>query len=217
MNATDLTHAPEPPVAHPLAAELALILDAALGPARVLVLGAGSGRNLPILLASGAEVFVLDEDPQRVRDVAKRFSPGNLRSAHGSYAAAFPFAAGFAGVLSTHALLHGSPTSVAAALAAVRAALRPGGRFFTTLGSRRDPRYGTGLRVAENTFAAEAGPEAGVPHVFFDEAAVRRLFIDFELDALQEACAAETAGRWAHSEQEASTIVHWFVRARARA
>jgi hypothetical protein len=60
-----------------------------------------------------------------------------------------------------------------------------------------------------------SGPEAGVPHVFFDETAVRDLFSAYEITALNHVRAAETAGRWAHTEAEASTLVHWFVHARA--
>ena len=70
--------------------------------------------------------------------------------------------------------------------------------------------------VEDDTFAAVTGSEIGVEHSFFDETAVRDLFVRFELTDLSEVSAAETAGRWAHSEADASTLVHWFVRARAR-
>jgi hypothetical protein len=97
----------------------------------------------------------------------------------------------------------------------VRTVLSPGGDFFTTLGSTRDPRYGEGERGDDGAFTRASGPEAGVAHAFFDEAAVRALFAGYEIVALTEERAAETAGRWAHTEAEAHTLVHWFVRARA--
>ena len=213
MNVNDLPRAPEPPVPHPLALELVRAIAARIPPARVLVIGVGSGRNLPVLLATGARVAALDDDTERLREVSNRYAGVDARA--GSYAAPYPFPSGFAGALSTHALLHGRRTAVSAALAAVRAVLAPSGHFFTTLGSTRDPRYGEGECGDDGTVTLASGPEAGVRHVFFDESAVRDLFSAYEIVTLAHVRAAETAGRWAHSAVEASTLVHWFVHARA--
>ena len=214
MSANDFTRTSEPPVAHPLALELARIVATQTPPPRVLVLGVGSGRNLPVLLATGARVEAIEDDPARLRDVVLRFDRPDVRA--GRYGGPYPFASGFAGALSTHALLHGSRATIADAISAVRAVLAPGGHFFTTLGSTRDPRYGTGRRLEANTFAASEGSEAGIPHVYFDETRARELFAGFELEALDLVDAAETAGRWAHSVAEARTLVHWFAHARVR-
>jgi SAM-dependent methyltransferase len=210
INAKDLTHAGVPPVAHPLA----MLLAQSHPHARVLLLGVGSGRNIPVLLAANALVEALDDVPERVIEIASRYGR-DVRVACGSYTGPFPFATGFAAALSTNALLHGCESEIAAAVGAVRAALAAGGLFYATLGSTRDPRCGMGRRIAERTYVATDGSEAGVTHTYFDAAGARRLFGAFDIEELAETAASETAGRWAHTAEEARSLVHWFVRARA--
>jgi hypothetical protein len=195
-----------------LALELAQRVDAG---ARVLLLGVGSGRNVPPFLEADARVDALEDDPERAREAAHRFAAdGRVRIARARYAGPIPFAGGFAAALSTHALQHGSLGGVTAAIAAVRSRLGPGAPFFLTLGSKRDPRFSAGRRVDANVAVPLAGSEAGVAHVYLDEAEVYALLAGFEIESAHEGGAAETAGRWAHTPAEAQTLVHWFVRAR---
>ncbi len=200
------------PVPHPLALELAN----ALAPgARVLLLGVGSGRNVPCLLGAGARVDAVEEDPDRARAALERFAgEGRVRITRGRYSGPLAFTGGFDAALSTHALQHGSLAQVAAAVGAARNRLRPGALFFLTLGSKRDPRYASGRRIDANVVAPRDGAEAGVPHVFLDESEVVTLLAGFDLDSVVEDSAAETAGTWAHTADEARTLVHFFVRAR---
>ncbi|MBD5657428.1 MAG: hypothetical protein IAI50_19930, partial [Candidatus Eremiobacteraeota bacterium] len=109
---------------------------------------------------------------------------------------------------------HGTPATIAAAIDAVRKRLAPKAPFFVTLGSQRDPRFGTGRLIAPGAFVTLDGSEAGVAHSYFDEAGVRKLFAGFTLDDVRETDASEIVGRWAHSERETAGIVHWWVRAR---
>ena len=211
---TVLPQPAEPPSAHPLAVALAARLDTREPGARVLLLGFGSGRNLPPLRAASLCVTVVEDDPGRARDAAARFAGDRtVRVINAGYAAPDVSEAPFAGALSTHALLHGRPVDVAATIGAVRGYLKAGGLFFTTLGSVGDPRFGHGRRIDDRTYAAETGAEVGVPHAFFDRAAVRELFAGFVIESMVEGSAAETAGRWAHAQAEATSLVHWFVRA----
>jgi hypothetical protein len=199
-------------VPHPLARDLAGCLEA---DARVLLLGVGSGRNVPPLLAAGARVDVVEEDPERARAAVDRFAgDGRVRVVRARYAGPIPFAGGFAAALTTHALQHGSLGGVTGAVAAVRSRLAPGAPFFLTLGSKRDPRFASGRRIAPNVAAPLDGSEAGVAHVYLDEPEVRAVLAGFEIESANEASAAETAGRWAHPGAEADGLVHWFVRAR---
>jgi hypothetical protein len=216
MQRPDTPTVPEAPPAHPLALDLAERLASGQGE-RVLLLGIGSGRSVPPFLAIGARVDALEDDAERARAAAVRFAAEpRVRVVRARYVGPFPVAGGLMGALSTHALLHGTPSSVAAAVAAVRNRLRPGAPFFATLGSTRDPRFGRGVRLDEATFAPETGGEAGVPHVYYDETRARALFAAFAVESLVETAAAETVGRWAHDDADAATIVHWFVRASVR-
>jgi SAM-dependent methyltransferase len=201
---------PEPP--HPLVAALAASLPAG---ARVLVLGLGSGRHLPVLRAAGLLVDAVEADPARASAALRRCAgePG-VRIARAAYRGPLPFATGFEGALATHALLHGQPAEVGAALNAVANRLRPGARFYFTLGSSEDPRYGRGAQLGPLTWAAGDGPEAGVAHSYFDPAAARALLAAWHVESLELQRAAQTAGRWAHAPAEAEELLHWFVRAR---
>jgi len=183
---------------------------------RFLLLGVGNGRNIPALLANGGSVDAIEEDPARAGAVAARFAgEPRVRIATAPYAGKPPFGGSYDGALSTNALLHGSQAGVRAALAGCALALRAGAPLYLVLGSRSDPRFGRGRRLDDAVFAPTEGPEADVPHVYFDAAGVRELLADFALVALDETSAAETAGRWAHDASDAAHIVHWFVRARA--
>ncbi len=200
--------------AHPLSVSLAASLVRLVTP-RILVLGAGNGRNLPPLLAAGGRVDVLDDDAARIASLAERFhAEAGLRLATGSFDDPFPFESGYDGVLSTHALLHGNRTRVRSALNNAFAAARAGARLHLVLGSCSDPRSGQGRDLGDGAFAPEDGDEAGVPHVYFTEGEVRQVLGAFTLDSLEERSAAKTAGRWAHDAASAAQMVHWFVRAR---
>ena len=182
---------------------------------RVLLIGVGSGRNVPVLLAAGARVDALEEDPGRAREASARFAAeARVRVVRARYGGPYPFAGGHAAALSTHALQHGSLAGVGAAVAAIRSRLRPGGPFYLTLGSKRDPRFAAGRRLDADVSAPLEGAEAGVPHLYLDEAQVRTLLAGFEIESASEGSAAETAGRWAHTAAEAQGLIHWFVRAR---
>jgi len=179
----------EPP--HPLVGALIAALPA---DSRVLLVGVGSGRHIPPLLKAAFRVDALDE--------------ATLRAVVDGE----PFSGEFDGAVSTHALLHGTPGAIAAALGAIGARLRAGAPFHLTLGSTADPRFGTGTRVDDATWSALTGPEAGVPHAYFDEVGVRVLLADWDVLALEARSAAATAGRWAHRPDELATMVHWFAR-----
>ena len=197
---------------HPLASALA---EAVVPNARVLLLGIGSGRNVPALLAAVASIEAVEDDPDRARAATVRFAAEpRVRITGEAYTGPYSFDGTVDGALSTHALLHGTPHHVAAAVAAARKRLAPNAPFYITLGSKRDPRFGVGESPARDTFVQRCGSEAGVLHCYFDEAGVRALLNGFTIEELVEQSAAGTAGTWAHAPNESASIVHWFVRSR---
>ncbi len=177
--------------AHPLAD--ALIERLRGRGARVLELGAGSGRNTAALQAAGFDVRAIRDD-----DVPE-IAPGD-----GAFDAA----------LSTHALLHGTPAAIACTVQKTARALKPHAPFYCTFSSKRDARCGRGRRIADDTYAPLSGDEAGVPHAYFDEAGLRAMLQQwYEVESLQEHEVDTIVGRWAHA-QPRSGAVHWFLRAR---
>jgi tellurite methyltransferase len=180
---------------------LALRLIAAHGGAsvRAIDLATGSGRNAHALRGAGIDVLAIDD--------AQAASPEALAGASGRYAA----------VLSTHGLLHGTPASIGATLAAVAARLEPQGRLYATFGSTRDARFGAGTQIEPFVFAPHDGDERGVAHAFFDQRRLRSLLDrNFTIEWMEERDADAIAGAWAHREKPLESSVHWFVEARKR-
>jgi len=178
--------------AHPLAISLIARLRA-IPHARILEIGSGSGRNTEALEAAGFEVdSIADGEEIRVRD---------------SY---------YDGALSTHALLHGTPGTVAANLDSIARSLKTGAPLHATFASTRDARFGKGVRISKHVFAAETGDEANVPHVYFTDEELRSLLESrFSVESLQETAADAIIGQWAHREP-LHGVMHWFVRCVAK-
>ncbi len=182
--------------AHPLAEQLARRLP--IG-ARVVDFGCGRGRNAGTLEAAGLEVTEVSDS-----------------EAQGARATSDPTP--FAAVLATHALLHGTPQSVAERVDAIAQSLEAKGLFFGTFASTRDARYGRGRRVAEETFAPIEGDERGVPHVYYDKTRLLAILSPyFEIESIEEHDVDAVAGTWAHPTARLTDAVHWFVKAARRA
>lgn len=177
---------------HPLAAALIERLRSQPA-ARVLEVGQGRGRNTAALLASNFSV-------QSIRDGAE---VPDVESA-------------FDAALSTHALLHGTPSTVEAGVRAIARALKPDAPLYATFASKRDGRFGQGTRVAEDAFTPNDGEERDVPHAYFDESGLRRILEErFVIESLDERSVDEVVGAWAHPQRPHGSV-HWFVRARRR-
>ncbi len=176
--------------AHPLAAQLLPLLPQR---SAILEIGSGRGRNTRAFRAAGHNVHVVaDEDVSSFEAIP----------------------ASFDAALSTHGFLHGTPALIERMLVSTARALKDDGLLFCTFASKRDARFGHGTRVDDDTFAPETGEEAGVPHVYFDHADVRKsLQRLFSIDLLQEECVDRIVGSWAHGDRARNSF-HWFVRAR---
>ena len=171
---------------HPLALDLIERLRDRPG-ARVLEVGAGSGRNTRALVAAGFSVYTL------------------------------PAKEPCAAALTTHALLHGTPRSIAEQLSAIAQALEPGGPLFATFGSVRDARYGVGETKEAHVYAPLDGDEIGVAHAYFDrDRLLARLAPHFTIESMREVEVDDIAGTWAHVSSPLRRAVHWFVVAAGR-
>jgi hypothetical protein len=182
------------PVPHPLAEALIerYRSDALTGP--VLEVHAGSGRNTAALRAARIEVVATADDEPYTQ----------LPGARESYAAA----------LSTHGFLHGTTAKLRLGIGDLRRVLKTGAPVYLTLGSLHDPRFGFGLALDERTFAPGDGPEAGIPHAFFERDGILDLFRGFAIESMDEVDVTGIVGTWAHPDPDAEKIVHWFVVAR---
>ena len=176
---------------HPLAAELVERLRS-LPNARVLDLGSGSGRNAAALRAAGYDVHAIPDERVGEFTAPERFDAA----------------------VSTHALLHGTPRSIASTLDTLAQLLNRDAPLYATFGSKADARYGSGTRIENDTFAPDSGEEQGVAHAFFDEPGLRALLERwFTIEALEEHDVDDVVGTWSHARRPRGSM-HWFVRAR---
>lgn len=166
--------------------------ECAVGP--VLEIGSGHGRNTRALTAAGFEVVSTDDAAPYTQ----------LPAANESMGAA----------VSTHAYLHGTTPKLRAGIAELARVLRPRAAAYFTLGSIDDVNYGFGAQIDEHTFAPGDGPEAGIPHVYLDRAAVVELLRGFTLESLDSVDVDGVVGAWAHAQDEPPGKRHWFVRTR---
>lgn len=178
---------------HPLAAQLIERLRSMTN-ACVLDLGSGSGRNSAALAAAGYDVQQIPDDRVNDFQIEKRFDAA----------------------VSTHALLHGTPGSIAGTLDALARVLKANAPLYATFGSKTDARFGKGTRVDEDSFAPDSGDEQGVAHAYFDESALRALLERwYTVESIEEHQVDDVVGSWAHTERPRGSV-HWFVRARSK-
>ncbi|MGZ3496028.1 MAG: class I SAM-dependent methyltransferase [Vulcanimicrobiaceae bacterium] len=197
---------------HPLAAGLISRL-APRPDTHVLELGTGSGRNTAALLEAGFSVTSIDDDHERTAAALERFTGSRLNLVTAAYTQITGREQSFTAAISTHALLHGNALKVAAILFAVNRLLEPRAPFYATFGSKNDTRFGSGLRIDDDTFAPSDGAEQGVPHVYYDETQLRSALAPFfTIESLDEVAVDAVVGRWAHAQRPEGSV-HWFVRA----
>jgi hypothetical protein len=186
------------PAPHPLA-ELLIAryrADALHGP--VLDVQAGSGRNTRAIVDAGIPVLSTRDDEPYTQ------LPGGRDT--------------FAAAISSHGYLHGTTAKLRLGFGELRRVLKTGAPIYVTLGSLHDPRFGFGLALDERTFAPGDGPEAGIPHAFFERDGILELLRGFTIESMDEVDATAIVGRWAHPEPEDGAepdrVMHWFVVAR---
>lgn len=165
----------------------------------ILDFASGSGRNAEALRRAGFTVVAIADDlaasEAPLAGVAQRFCAA----------------------ISTHGLLHGTASAIAARAGLIAERLERDGLLYATFGSTRDARFGQGRRIDDSTFAPSEGDERGVAHTYFDRDPLRALLeAHFEVESLKEHCVDEVAGSWAHRERPLSGAAHWFAVARKR-
>ncbi|MBN2364512.1 class I SAM-dependent methyltransferase [candidate division WOR-3 bacterium] len=92
----------------------------------------------------------------------------------------------FHGVMVWDAIHHNTIGNIRKAFDIIYDRLQPGGQFLCTLMSDKSKSYALGSEIEKNTFVQSEGPEAGVPHHYFDEAEVTNIFQKWKKLVLSE-------------------------------
>lgn len=160
----------------------------------VLDLGCGVGRHAVLLAKTGFDCRALDLSESGVagaRELARRagvrvdFAVGGMHD--------LPYeTASFDYVLAFNVVYHGDEPAVARTLAEVRRVIRPGGRYQSTMLSKRNAEHGRGVEVSPNTFVQpDAGDDKVHPHLYCDAHDLLRLHSGMDLvsavDRVQQA------------------------------
>jgi len=171
---------------------------------RVLDLGCGAGRHLVFLAKEGFEVFGLDSSPVALELSRERLAEEGLTARVELVQAdmtRIPYPDGFFdGVIAIAAIYHGTLDQIRQAVREIHRVLKPGGWALIEFKSKRSYRYGKGQKIEPDTFIAETGEDAGVPHHYSDREEVEQLvgeFILHEINHMEQIFEGKYhSGRW---------------------
>jgi SAM-dependent methyltransferase len=149
---------------------------------KVLDLGCGIGRHALLFAKAGFSVTALDSSAEALAVLKQKTQEGGVRLkiTQGDYAQPNLFPRNYFDlVISFNVIYHGYRKNFEAAVYQALNWLKPGGQFFFTCPTRRDGKFGSGEKVAPNTFKSLNSIHPGDIHYFSDEADIRDLTRDF--------------------------------------
>lgn len=150
----------------------------------ILDLGCGDGRHLVWLAARDYEMHGQDSAPTALC-LAEGWLEKEGLSAKliCSDMTEIPWADGtFDAVLCVRVINHNRIAGIRKTIAEIHRVLRQGGLLFVVVGTCGPiGRFRNGVEVEPNTYVLLKGPEAGVPHHFFDKEELRTEFSTFDL------------------------------------
>lgn len=169
---------------------------------RMLDVGSGYGRHAIAFAMKGYEVTALDISTvclERLKGIAERENFPIALVEHDMNDHPYPFDDNsFDVVLAIQSIHHTTLSGMKETAADIKRILKPGGIVVASF-PVSEKGNGSAHEVLEpRTLVPLDGPECGVPHHYVDEAEIREIFADFDVD-----CIALDPGN------------HWFVEAQA--
>ncbi len=136
------------------------------GVKRVLDLGCGTGRNTRYLAKQGFQVMGVDKSPDAI-EIARIKSPSIKFEVADAREIPFPENA-FDAVVCTHVIEHHLEDEIKKIISEIARVTRKGGLLVLSTISSRDSAFGTGKRLAENTYIGlDSFWDGGEIHHFF--------------------------------------------------
>ncbi len=148
----------------------------------------GAGRHTVLISQMGHNAYGSDISVNGINHTQKWLKNNMLNaSLKVSDMTGMPFSGmSFHGAVSWDALHHNTISNISKAVEIIYDSLCIGGMFMVSLLSTKSGSFLTGKEIEKNTFVGEEGPEAGVPHYYFDEQGVRGLFRKWKIVSLVE-------------------------------
>jgi len=148
---------------------------------RILDLGYGAGRHVIYLTEKGFEVHGIDISRTGLKTTKEKLEKRRLGAELvKADMKSIPYINScFGVVICINTIYHQKKAEIQRTISEIHRILRDNGLFFANFHSKRSGRYGKGIKIEEDTFIDETGPERGVLHHFVDEEELRRLLKDF--------------------------------------
>lgn len=155
---------------------------------RILDLGCGAGRHLVYLGKRGFVVVGSDLSPSALKLSQERLEKEKVKNytliEHNMTRIPFPNNH-FDAVISINVLHHDKLKNIKRTVDEVRRILKKNGLFLATVISPKSPKYKRGKEIEKDTFIVNKGHEAGIPHHFFDEKGIKKLFSKLKILKLE--------------------------------
>jgi ubiquinone/menaquinone biosynthesis C-methylase UbiE len=150
---------------------------------KVLDLGCGAGRHVVYMASQTFEAYGVDVSETGLKRTKEKLKANNLDASLVRCDMKFqPFIDScFDVVICLNTIYHQRLKEIQQTISEVHRILKNKGLFLVNFHSKRSYRYGKGVKVEENTFMDEDGPEKGVLHHFVDEAELKQLFRNFRI------------------------------------
>ena len=182
------------------------------GRERLLDLGCGLGRHSILFDSKGFKVTAIDLSEYGVKNLREwqKRNGTDFRTVVGDMKH-LPFADNaFDCIYSYHVMTHTDTEGIRQIMSEVHRVLKPGGEIYFDLLSKRAWHFveQQGEPIDENTIRFVGGAEDGIPHFFTDEAGIRDLLRDFDINVLRH---VETLKTPLYN----ATGAHWFAEADA--
>jgi len=154
---------------------------------RVLDLGCGGGRHVVYFAERGFEAYGADISETGLKLTKRRLIRPKLEAEILKCdMKSIPFIDScFNAVICIWTIYHQRQKEIQETISEIQRVLKKNGLFLANFHSKRSSKYGKGIKVEENTFMQENGPEKGVLHHFVDENDLRELLRDLRIVDLE--------------------------------
>jgi len=154
---------------------------------RILDLGCGAGRHLVYFAKQGFETHGIDVSKTGLQKAKNSLKAVKLNaSLIKCDMKALPYIGDcFDAVISLYTTYHNTKQGIKDTIAETHRTLRKKGYLLLNFHSRRSGKFGKGIRIEEDTFMQDYGPEKGILHHFVDEDEIYELLKGFKVLELQ--------------------------------
>lgn len=155
---------------------------------KVLDLGCGIGRHAIVFAQKGFDVVALDNSQEGLNELKEEVKRNKLsiNTVTGNYLDLIFEKESFDIIISYNVIYHGYRENIKKAVRLCKDYLKPKGTLFFTCPSRDDGKFGSGEKVAPNTYRSLNSVHPGDIHYFSDEKDIKEFISGLKLISLKK-------------------------------